>query len=219
MPFEVRCGLAWCRCSGRVVFLDLAADRYYCLSPPAQLAFERALAGDDQADDAIQALVDRCVLVPAKAPGGIGRPSIRAVRGDLLTGSQSRSSPGDLLAALAAQVGARALLRWKGVAGIVRHLERGGERQAGACEAPDIVARPIAAAFAAAGLMTGVERSCLPRALAMMTVCHRRGLRPDLVFGVRLDPFTAHCWVQLDDQVLVGDYEQVRVYTPILAVR
>jgi hypothetical protein len=31
-------------------------------------------------------------------------------------------------------------------------------------------------------------------------------------------PFAAHCWVQLGDAVLIGGYEQARLYTPILVI-
>jgi hypothetical protein len=36
---------------------------------------------------------------------------------------------------------------------------------------------------------------------------------------VRTNPFAAHAWVQIDEEVLVGDFEQVRLFTPILAVQ
>jgi hypothetical protein len=39
-----------------------------------------------------------------------------------------------------------------------------------------------------------------------------------LVLGVVAHPFTAHCWVQLGTAVLVGGFEQARLYTPILVV-
>jgi hypothetical protein len=42
-------------------------------------------------------------------------------------------------------------------------------------------------------------------------------MNPSLVFGVRMNPFRAHCWVQLGGQVLIGDFEQVRLFTPIAA--
>lgn len=37
-------------------------------------------------------------------------------------------------------------------------------------------------------------------------------------FGVRLWPFSAHCWLQRDDLVLADDVERVRGYTPILTL-
>ncbi|MDQ8757405.1 lasso peptide biosynthesis B2 protein [Sphingosinicella sp. LHD-64] len=219
MPFKIRRGLSWCRCAGRIVFLDLAADRYFCLSPCVQPAFERMLAGDDRPDRAVQALIDQRVLVPAGSGSGDPRPAPRPARGDLLAGSPLAAPPAALVAAFAAHYKAMALLRCYRLADIVGRIEADRRRPGLHGEAAREKARRIAAAFAIAGAWLRVDGRCLPRALALLSVCRRHGVRADLVFGVRLDPFTAHCWVQLGDEVLVGDYEQVRVYTPILAVR
>jgi hypothetical protein len=67
--------------------------------------------------------------------------------------------------------------------------------------------------------MRGTAGRCLPRALAFLRAGHRRGLRPMLVLGIRLDPFRAHAWVQSGCKVLVGDYEEARAYSPILVLR
>jgi hypothetical protein len=56
---------------------------------------------------------------------------------------------------------------------------------------------------------------CLVRAVAAHAACCAAGVRPRLVFGVCVDPFRAHAWIQLEEQVLVGDFEQVRLFTPI----
>jgi hypothetical protein len=52
-----------------------------------------------------------------------------------------------------------------------------------------------------------------------MDLCHAHRLYPSLVLGVRINPFAAHAWVQIGDRVLVGDYDQVRLFTPILVVQ
>ena len=54
--------------------------------------------------------------------------------------------------------------------------------------------------------------------LAFHSSCRKRGLETKLVLGVIAHPFTAHCWVQLGTAVLVGGYEQARLYTPILVL-
>jgi hypothetical protein len=76
----------------------------------------------------------------------------------------------------------------------------------------------IAAASAAASLLTRSHDRCLVRALAAHSMCIKSGIGAKLVFGVIAHPFTAHCWVQLGNAVLVGDYEQARLYTPILVI-
>jgi hypothetical protein len=61
-------------------------------------------------------------------------------------------------------------------------------------------------------------KQCLPRALGANALCRAAGALPTLVFGVRLAPFAAHCWLQWHEAVIVGDLEQARMFTPILAV-
>ena len=76
----------------------------------------------------------------------------------------------------------------------------------------------IAAAFRATSGWIEAADQCLPRALAARRMCNRRGLGAALVLGVRVAPFAAHAWVQAGGAVVVGDLEQVRLYTPILVV-
>jgi hypothetical protein len=60
-----------------------------------------------------------------------------------------------------------------------------------------------------------IEGECLVRSALLMRFLQRRGLEADWVFGVRLWPFTAHCWVQLDGVCLNDDVERLTSYTPI----
>lgn len=44
------------------------------------------------------------------------------------------------------------------------------------------------------------------------------GCASTLVIGVRAEPFAAHSWVQVDQVVLNDTAEEVRRFTPILAL-
>jgi hypothetical protein len=46
----------------------------------------------------------------------------------------------------------------------------------------------------------------------------KAGLRPALVFAVRLDPFAAHCWLQHDELVLNDAVDRVGAFTPVLVL-
>jgi hypothetical protein len=59
---------------------------------------------------------------------------------------------------------------------------------------------------------------CIFDSLALIRFLSRFNVHPDWVFGVRDDPFNAHCWVQAGTQVLNDDLEHVRNYTPIMTV-
>jgi hypothetical protein len=78
-------------------------------------------------------------------------------------------------------------------------------------------ARAVRASRGVSLVLRSMDR-CLVRGLALHAVCRRRGIASRLVLGVRTEPFAAHCWVELDRQVIVGEFEQARLYTPILAI-
>jgi hypothetical protein len=78
--------------------------------------------------------------------------------------------------------------------------------------------RSIAAAADSIAFVTRAHNRCLARGLGVHAACRARGIRAKLVLGVIAHPFAAHCWVQFGDAVLVGGYEQARLYTPILVI-
>jgi hypothetical protein len=59
---------------------------------------------------------------------------------------------------------------------------------------------------------------CLFDSLALVNFLARYGRFPQWVFGVRSDPFSAHCWVQQDSCVLNDSMEHVQTYVPIMSV-
>lgn len=218
MPLRLRDGVSWCLCAGRAVFLDLERDRFFCLPPDRDAAFRSWALGTEAPDVALlEPLCQTGLLIldasatPAAAPAAL----IGATR-DLASESGGTARLRDIAAAILAQHRASRLLRRLSLRAILTRPEITPRNQ----HAGDAGKRAqrLAAAFAAAAVFVRTADRCLPRAIAMRDQCHRAGLRPLLVFGVRRDPFAAHCWIQLDDAVLVGDLEQVRLFTPILVV-
>lgn len=62
------------------------------------------------------------------------------------------------------------------------------------------------------------QGACLFRASVLLRALRHAGQDATWVFGVRTWPFSAHCWLQIDDAVLDDDPERVALYTPIMAV-
>ena len=222
MAYRLRDNLYWCVCGGRVIFLDVDEDRYFCLSRAAEAAFVRLADGEAEAGDreALHALLERGFLIDDPASPGLrsARP-LEPARRDML--QQPCPPPGvlDVLGAFAAETRAAWLLRRRPFVQILdgvrkdpahrrRHPRTVGERL-----------RRIVSASMAVSLVLRASDRCLVRALAVQSTCRRYGIDSMLVFGVRMNPFGAHCWVQLGEMVLVGDYEQVRLFTPIAALR
>lgn len=218
MSLRLRDGVSWCLCAGRAVFLDLERDRFFCLSPDRDAAFRSWAQGvEPGAAPAFEQLCQSGLLVPDANGGQLPAPAtLIEATCDLAIDPRGKARLGDIAGAVLAQYRASRRLRRLSLQAI---LATPGAPQR-AMPAGDVLVRAqrLAAAFSAVGLVLRTADRCLPRAIAMRDQCHRVGIAPVLVFGVRRDPFAAHCWVQLGDAVLVGDLEQVRLFTPILVV-
>jgi len=79
-------------------------------------------------------------------------------------------------------------------------------------------ARPLLAVFARLRLLYPRPYLCLFDSLALIHFLARFDLYPDWVFGVRADPFEAHCWVQAGERVLNDTLERVSALTPIMSI-
>ena len=222
MPYRLRENLHWCVCNGRAIFLDLEADRYFCLTSRAEAAFVRLAGGGTHMGDAValRGLAEQGVLIEDPCSDAFGSSSQPpSPREDLLESAFRSPRLGDVLAALHSEARSACLLRSRPLRTIIKIAEARTRKPRSPPADFDGSLRRIASAFAATALLTSSADRCLVRALALHALCCRRGIYPNLVFGVRVDPFRAHCWVQIDDKVLIGDHEQVRLFTPIMALR
>jgi hypothetical protein len=59
---------------------------------------------------------------------------------------------------------------------------------------------------------------CMYDSLALLEFFALHSLFPTWVFGVSVDPFRAHCWLQQGDSVIGDSIERVRSYRPIMCV-
>ncbi|MBO9623961.1 MAG: lasso peptide biosynthesis B2 protein [Sphingomonas sp.] len=82
----------------------------------------------------------------------------------------------------------------------------------------DAMAKRVASAYRASTLILGSHDHCLPDSLAVASQLLRYGVRAELVLGVKLDPFQAHCWVQMGDAVVNDSLDATRLFTPVLVV-
>jgi transglutaminase superfamily protein len=221
MPLQLRCDVHWCNSGGRVVFLDVEADRYFCLPAAANEAFLRLAAGRSQHGDPerLRMLTSRGILVEDGTSATIRQPPL--IELPVRDFADERTSSSDLFAMirqLVSEMAAVRLLRTASFSKAVEAIERKELRDQRAPRDRDNVLQAIAGAARTASYVMRMHNRCLVRAFAVHSICARRGIRPKLVFGVIAHPFAAHCWVQLGNAVLVGGFEQARLYTPILVV-
>ena len=221
MPLRLRHNLHWCESAGRIILLDVAADRYFCLPSQAKPAFLALAAGTAEPQDAARLnmltkrglLVESGALEPFQQPALVNHPSR-----DYLGDPVPRSSALPVLRALAWEHRAAWQLRTRPFFEVIALARRHGAKARHPPAGRGGSIRSIAAAADAIAFVTRSHNRCLVRGLAVHAACRARGIRAKLVLGVIAHPFAAHCWVQLDDAVLVGGYEQARLYTPILVV-
>ena len=62
------------------------------------------------------------------------------------------------------------------------------------------------------------REACLLDSLVLLELLARHGLFPTWVYGVKLAPFAAHCWIQQGEVVLNDTPEHTGSYIPILCV-
>jgi hypothetical protein len=218
---RLRDDLHWCDCSGEAVFLDAAADRYFCLPRSLNDAFLRMARGGgrDKERAVLTPLIERGLLVECDPDGPrLGNPPVQRASCDLFDDGLSRPGAMALFRALACEIAAARQLRTTSFQRILERIR--SDKRAHSLEArrtlPAMAA--IVAGANAVSLVTRVTDRCLVRALAVREACSRNGIATRLVFGVRMHPFAAHCWVELGECVVVGEFDQVRLYTPILAL-
>lgn len=212
MPNIPGAGITYCLCDDRAVFLDIHADRYFCLPSALNETFVRTVIHGDalRSTDAEQLLaLGIRDLVP-------GEYSLRPNAVPLPAAEIAPSDPATSLLWVGAThwlVRSR-LKRWPFARLIAHERQRTPPRYR---ETSHQKLASLHAAFRSASLWIGEADQCLARSIAFRMLAFRLGVAPTLVIGVKLDPFAAHCWVQTDDRVASDSLEHVRGFTPILA--
>ncbi len=196
-----------------LVVLDLKSDAYFCI-PELGAHLSRAETGGWVADNetVMAGLLDTglfrrdpgqgSTLANLRRPVRTSRAEVRREAG---LGAGLRLLA--VLATTAARVNGRPLKTLIG-------------------RSPDLPVRPEQAddAMAEAQLFDAWmpwvpgQGQCLYRAFLLRAFLAAQGRGSTWVFGVRTWPFSAHCWLQIDDVLLDDDLDRVGLYTPILAV-
>ncbi|MGH6616438.1 lasso peptide biosynthesis B2 protein [Sphingomonas sp.] len=220
MPYMLRAGLSFCAVEDRLLFLDLPADRYFCLSRAAESAFTHLYRGArlEPGDRTRLAGLARATLL-VESDGAIPIapcPAPPTAVASLLDSGIDRAHPLDLSLALLHLSAVRIELRLAGFARSIARLRRRKARRNAHPRCDRVAA--IATAFDAAGAFVSAHDRCLPRAIAITHRLLALGVMPDLVVAVQLAPFQAHAWVQWRDVLVNERVEVARQFTPILVV-
>ena len=220
MPYRFPRRVAVCMVANQAIFLDTGRDRYFSVGGAAaqavQALLEQRPAHEGQLGKLVQAGLVETGEPHAPTPTRQTATPTRSLveEGD----GRPAGGIGPLLEATVSLIRARHDVKRQPLASIIDGLV---SRKASSKCRPGSVSEAhvaLAATFNAARRLAPVKPSCLPDSLALLTCLARRDLAADLVFGVKLHPFSAHCWVQAGDLVLNDAIDQVTVHTPILVV-
>jgi len=212
--YRTRRGILFALTPGRVVLLDVPADRYFCLPEDLDLAFRALAAGKDPdvLPQAVEQLLREDVITMAPEGVPILAAAPPAPRVEL---PASSAHPVSAIAAVT-----RSMLlasfeeRFLSLERRLLRLKVPGDDAASDASLEVEAARR----FAAARTMLPFRRKCLRDSFALLHFLGRgRGVAgARLVVGVTMDPFGAHAWVQYGETVLNDRVDRVTAFTPIL---
>jgi len=220
MVYQLRSGVTFCIVAGRCIFLDVPNDRYFALAADAEPSFLKLvgrapLTGAD--DIVLERLAETGPLervngeqAPFTAPDG------PPIAGSLIDPIVERATAAETIFALWHLRSAARRMRRLRLAGALRALTARKRAARGGLSRER--AGLVAAAFSAASAYSSVLDQCLPRSLAVASRLASLGGSPDLIIGVKLQPFQAHCWGQCDDHLVNERAEVARMFTPILVL-
>jgi hypothetical protein len=227
-----------CVSGQHVVLMDLERDKYIAVIPADRLAFwvrgwpvgaARTTHSSDVADAGADALVsqmlahgmlvsDPHVGKPA-VPVTTARPASGLVEFDLDTRPRTGAALLWRFGRSCAQ--AQLSLKLRPIQSIVEAVrDRKARRIArGRREADPVRLRALMGAFMRLRpLFYTLRAACLLDSLTLVHFLDAEGIHPEWVFGVKTEPFDAHCWVQHGEVVLNDAPDRVRQYAPILVV-
>lgn len=220
MAYALNQDIRYCLTNDRAAFLDLATDRYFCLPPQLDKAFQDVLSKgvNAEASDQVLAsllrsriLLEQATVTPAPS-FSLPTPTSDCWASPIETGLHI-----DHVIALAYYGAAKLDVRSKRLKAIAEGLQSERSKLSNRRRHSDKkFILSDAARFRQIGAAVKVHDQCLIWSLAMVRYLFLKGFRPHLVLGVRLEPFAAHAWVQSDDVVLSCHVEEALLYTPIL---
>ena len=223
MSFMLSQSVSFCEIDGQRVFLDLVEDRYFGLSDTGNASFTKLITGacltaEDQRQLArleqtgvLRSTADKCRPTPCAA-----HPASSAILDQRVLPAAS------VYHALCAALALRRAKRQVGRVPLDRLCNefRNAKREAQSRNPPadDRVDVRLAVAFQTAARLVGALDQCLALSFALGRSASAAGLPTDLLLGVRLRPFHAHAWIQVDGVILSDQFDNIRPYTPILVL-
>lgn len=235
--YQLAANVFACLSDGHYVFLDLPRNQYFCLNADNSRVADRMLRGslsqrpsstscrksdDDALERVTHALTQQGLITRRHSDWAqADRPRIAAVRKEIspIENEHKPSLRVDyctafFLASISASWKLRRYSMLKIVSSIseIKHQELEMEHQTHESLSS------LTKIFHYLRPLYVRQYLCLYDSLALVHFLAKYHFFPLWVFGVKTQPFSAHCWVQAGDCVLNDKLDFVHEYTPIMAI-
>ena len=211
----LRDGLSFCRVGEQFVFLDISHGRYFALSGANNAAFADWLAGHKVQSDAQNQLLASGILIRSEAAEELNQ----GVNIDIPEMCLSHSAVAEMAITLRAVVEltrAKASVKHDTLPDIIAALRL--QPSPTFAVAAFRAAERVSAALQRAGRIISTRDACLAKSISAMRMLSGRDSSAKMLFGVRLHPFIAHCWVQNEYGLITDHFDHVESFTPILVI-
>jgi hypothetical protein len=215
--YRLREGASFCCIDDRHVFLDLLSDKYFGLGVAADRQFARILAGEN---------VDPGDVAPMLRSGLLSKAPQEEVPIPCSQWTQVPATEGVATQRASITMVASALwrrtcwsrhVRQRSLGDNIALLTRKRSSIVAGIADPDALGR-IEGGYRRAALIWSERDRCLATAMALMDELLAHGIAVQLVFGVRTDPFQAHCWVEANGLAVGQDTAALSAFSQIAVV-
>ncbi|MDY6947255.1 MAG: lasso peptide biosynthesis B2 protein [Pseudomonadota bacterium] len=217
-----------CRRGDAFVFLDLKQDDYTLINGEAATALRARLAIDGTgagrriSDNSLRELLEGGLLTTNRTAGRrLATTQCELATEQLLERESvpgTRVTPTHLLRFFAACTTALIRLRWGRLENTITAVARRKARHSPHQPLDLARARELTAIFYKLRSFYPSNYLCLFDSLALIEFLARYRIYPAWIFGVTLEPWAAHCWIQQGSFAFNEGVEEAAGYTPIMVV-
>ena len=186
--------------NGRPLFLDLADDSYFLLEPAEEASLLCALTAGHSDND----------LLPVHSVC----PRREFVHFDE---TPTRFALADMVQVWWTVRQVRRGLARRPLADLIDAISRAHPRSGNRAEG--LAASVLATHFQSVRRWLPQTPNCLSDSLALLLFLKSHGASAELVFGAKLDPFAAHCWIQADDLLLNDRIDRIEGFTVVGVIK
>lgn len=219
--YVLRDDLSFCKVGGRLVFLDIGSDHYLRLPQELETALVQYLEANGPVDVNVSELVNRNILVEGAAPQLADRSKAPIATRSAMEASYPapRVTASQALEIIGLVVDTQRRLKLHPFREALAVLPLCHPNPPADTKSPQSSTEQriieAAATFRRVRPYVPIRMRCLVDSLSMTRFLRRRGLHVRVVFGVAVDPFSAHCWVQAGDLLLNDTLGNATSHTPI----